>query len=150
MELIGAWPICCGLRQLQHLEELRELQSQVWILGYFGTIWRVCAGCLFWFVWILLWAFDDYWWLYSEKFIASGDNLWANMLLCSKPKALGRDVFPFHLTIKEWLQDTLGVKSQIDRVLFVLLFAFPEMWDRWNFISAPSKAISVVCTNIKE
>ena len=29
---------------------------------------------------------------------------------------------------------------QIDRVLFVLLFAFPEMWDRWNFISAPSEA----------
>ena len=33
MEVVGTRLTCCGLRQLQHSEELRELQSEVWTLG---------------------------------------------------------------------------------------------------------------------
>ena len=44
MELIDTWPTCCGLRQQQHSEELRELQSQVWILGYLGLFEEFMEG----------------------------------------------------------------------------------------------------------
>ena len=53
MEVVGTWPTYCGLRQLQLSEELRELESQVWILGYFGTFWRVCGRWSF-FLYIMV------------------------------------------------------------------------------------------------
>ena len=66
MELIGTWPTCCGLRQVQHREELRELQSQVWILGYLGLFEEFVEGVFL----VCLDFVVGFWWLYSKKFTA--------------------------------------------------------------------------------
>ena len=72
MEVVGTWPTYCGLRQLQLSEELRELQSQVWILGYFGTFWRVCGRWSFFFLYIMVQYISGFcWglWIHNKKFI---------------------------------------------------------------------------------
>ena len=157
-ELIGTWPNCCGLRQQQHSEELRELQSQVWILGYLGLFEEFMEGVFL----VCLDFVVGFWWLYTKKFIAliRGQFVTQHVALLEAKGTQSFHSWPILCIFRWWRRIPVSPNyqrmaarhtwCQIDKVLFAVVFTFPEMWDRWNFTSAPSVATSVVCTNIKE